>query len=125
VVIVTLNHRLGCLGYLNMADIGAPAEFAQAGVAGMMDCVLALEWVRDNIPNFGGDPSNVMIFGQSGGGSKVSHLLAMPSARGLFHRAAVQSSASPLRAVTLPSLALSPFRKTSSSRRVAVEPIRS
>jgi para-nitrobenzyl esterase len=99
-VVVTLNHRLGCLGYLNMADIGAPPEFAQAGVAGMMDCVLALEWVRDNIANFGGDPGNVMIFGQSGGGSKVAHLLAMPSARGLFHRAAIQSSAAPLRAVT-------------------------
>jgi para-nitrobenzyl esterase len=100
VVVVTLNHRLGCLGYLNLADIGAPPEFAQAGVAGMMDCVLALEWVRDHIANFGGDPSKVMIFGQSGGGSKVTHLLAMPSARGLFHRAAIQSAGSPLRAVT-------------------------
>ncbi len=99
VVVVTLNHRLGCLGYLSMADIGAPPEFAQAGVAGMMDCVLALEWVRDHIANFGGDPSKVMIFGQSGGGAKVAHLLAMPSARGLFHRAAIQSSGWPLRAV--------------------------
>jgi carboxylesterase type B len=100
VVVVTLNHRLGCLGYLSMADIGAPPEFAQAGVAGMMDCVLALEWVRDHIANFGGDPGKVMIFGQSGGGAKVTHLLAMPSARGLFHRAAIQSSGWPLRAVT-------------------------
>jgi para-nitrobenzyl esterase len=93
VVVVTFNHRLGCLGYLSMADIGAPPEFEQAGVAGMMDCVLALEWVRDNIASFGGDPGNVMIFGQSGGGSKVSHLLAMPSARGLFHKAGIQSGA--------------------------------
>src|SRR5258708_823498 len=94
VVAVTLNHRLGCLGYLDMADIGAPPEFAHAGVAGMMDCVLALEWVRDNIANFGGDPGNVMIFGQSGGGAKVSHLMAMPSAKGLFHKAAIQSGSS-------------------------------
>jgi para-nitrobenzyl esterase len=99
VVVVTLNHRLGCLGYLSMVDLGAPQEFAQAGAAGMLDCVLALEWVRDNIANFGGDPGNVMIFGQSGGGAKVSHLLAMPSARGLFHKAAIQSG-SMLRAVT-------------------------
>jgi len=99
VVVVTLNHRLGCLGHLSMADIGAPPEFAQAGVAGMMDCVLALEWVRDNIANFGGDSGKVMIFGQSGGGAKVSHLLAMPSARGLFQRAAIQSSGWPLRAM--------------------------
>jgi para-nitrobenzyl esterase len=99
VVVVTLNHRLGCLGYLSMADIGAPPEFAQAGVVGMLDCVLALEWVRDNIANFGGDPGNVMVFGQSGGGAKVSHLLAMPSARGLFHKAAIQSG-STLRAAT-------------------------
>jgi len=99
VVVVTLNHRLGCLGYLSMVDLGAPHEFDQAGAAGMLDCVLALEWVRDNIANFGGDPGNVMIFGQSGGGAKVAHLLAMPSARGLFHKAAIQSG-SRLRAVT-------------------------
>jgi para-nitrobenzyl esterase len=91
VVVVTINHRLGCLGYLNLADLGAPPEFAQSGVAGMLDCVAALEWVRDNIENFGGDPGNVMVFGQSGGGAKTSTLLAMPSAKGLFHRAAVQS----------------------------------
>ena len=59
----------------------------------MMDIVAALEWVRDNIENFGGDPGRVMIFGQSGGGSKVCHLMAMPSAKGLFHRAATQSGA--------------------------------
>lgn len=91
VIVVTVNHRLGVLGYLNLIDIGAPAEFAHAGVAGLEDLVLALEWVRDNIEAFGGDPDNVMIFGQSGGGRKVSTLMAMPSAKGLFHKAAVQS----------------------------------
>jgi para-nitrobenzyl esterase len=90
-VVVTINHRLGSLGYLYLGDM-AP-EFAQSGVVGMMDIVLALEWVRDNIEAFGGDPSRVMIFGQSGGGSKVCHLMAMPSAKGLFHRAAIQSGA--------------------------------
>ena len=91
VVVVTINHRLGGLGYLYLGDL-AP-EFAQSGVAGMMDIVLALEWVRDNIANFGGDPGRVLIFGQSGGGSKVCHLMAMPSAKGLFHRAAIESGA--------------------------------
>jgi para-nitrobenzyl esterase len=91
VVVVTVNHRLGALGYLDLADIGAPAEYAQAGVAGMLDIVQALQWVRDNIERFGGDPGTVMVFGQSGGGRKVSTLLAMPSGKGLFHRAAVQS----------------------------------
>ena len=97
VVVVTVNHRLGCLGYLHLGDL-AP-EFSKSGVAGMLDCVAALEWVRDNIENFGGDSANVMIFGQSGGGAKVSNLLAMPSAKGLFHRAAIQSG-SALRAAT-------------------------
>ena len=91
VVVVTINHRLGALGYLNLAEL-AP-EFKESGVAGLMDIVAALEWVRDNIENFGGDPGRVMIFGQSGGGSKVCHLMAMPSAKGLFHRAAIQSGA--------------------------------
>jgi para-nitrobenzyl esterase len=91
VVMVSINHRLGCLGYLELGDL-AP-EFEGSGVVGMMDLVAALEWVRDNIESFGGDPAKVMIFGQSGGGSKVSHLLVMPSATGLFHRAAIQSGA--------------------------------
>ncbi len=91
VVVVTINHRLGALGYLHLGEL-APA-FAQSGVAGMTDIVAALEWVHDNIENFGGDPGCVMIFGQSGGGSKVCHLMAMPSAKGLFHRAAIQSGA--------------------------------
>lgn len=91
VVVVTVNHRLGALGYLNLGEL-AP-EFAQSGVAGLMDLVTALQWVHENIENFGGDPGKVLIFGQSGGGSKVCHLMAMPSAKGLFHRAAAQSGA--------------------------------
>ena len=90
VVVVSLNHRLAVLGYLNLAEIGG-AKYASAGNVGNLDLVAALEWVRDNIANFGGDPGNVTIFGQSGGGGKVSSLLAMPSAKGLFHKAAVQS----------------------------------
>ena len=91
VVVVTMNHRLASLGFLHLADLGAPPEFAQAGNVGMMDLVASLEWVRDNIENFGGDPGRVFIFGQSGGGRKTSVTLAMPSAKGLFHRAGVQS----------------------------------
>jgi para-nitrobenzyl esterase len=91
VVVVTVNHRLASLGYLHLADLGAPPEFARAGVVGVMDLVASLEWVRDNIENFGGDPNSVMIFGQSGGGAKTSVLMGMPSAKGLFHRAGVQS----------------------------------
>jgi para-nitrobenzyl esterase len=91
VVVVTVNHRLAANGYLNLASLGAPAEFANAGNCGVMDMVASLRWVRDNIGRFGGDPNRVMIFGQSGGGSKTSTLLATPSAKGLFHRAAVQS----------------------------------
>jgi para-nitrobenzyl esterase len=91
VVVVTVNHRLGALGFLDLG--GFAPEFAQSGVVGLMDLVAALEWVRDNIENFGGDPGRVLIFGQSGGGSKVCHLMAMPSAKGLFHSAAVESGA--------------------------------
>ena len=91
VVVVTVNHRLASFGYLHLADVGAPPEFANAGVAGMMDLVASLQWVRENIERFGGDPRKVMIFGQSGGGAKTSTMLAMPSAKGLFHSAGVQS----------------------------------
>jgi para-nitrobenzyl esterase len=94
VVVVTVNHRLASFGYTHLADLGAPPEFANAGVGGIMDLVAALQWVRDNIENFGGDPNRVMIFGQSGGGAKTSAILATPSAKGLFHRAAVQSGSS-------------------------------
>lgn len=94
VVVVTVNHRLAAYGYTHLADLGAPPEFAHAGVAGIMDLVASLQWVHDNIQGFGGDPNRVMIFGQSGGGAKTSTILAAPSAKGLFHRAAVQSGSS-------------------------------
>ena len=90
VVVVSVNHRLNVFGYLYLAEI-AGAEFAESGNVGMLDLVLALEWVRDNIAAFGGDPSNVTIFGESGGGSKVSTLLAMPAAKGLVHKAIIES----------------------------------
>jgi para-nitrobenzyl esterase len=89
VVVVTVNHRLGVLGYLDLASYGD--QYKASANAGMLDLVAALEWVRENISNFGGDPGNVMIFGQSGGGAKVSTLMAMPVAKGLFHKAVVQS----------------------------------
>lgn len=90
VVVVTINHRLNVFGYLHLADI-AGEEWAGSGVAGALDMVLALEWVRANIETFGGDPGRVMIFGESGGGAKVSTMLALPAAKGFFHRAAIQS----------------------------------
>jgi len=91
VVVVTINHRLNVFGYLYLAEI-AGEEYAGSGIVGMLDAVLALEWVRDNIEMFGGDPSRVTIFGESGGGRKVSVMIAMSSAKGLFHRGIVQSS---------------------------------
>jgi para-nitrobenzyl esterase len=90
VVVVTHNHRLNVFGYLNLAEIGG-SKYADSANAGLLDLVAVLKWVRANIANLGGDPGNVMIFGQSGGGGKVLSLMAMPSAKGLFHRAAVQS----------------------------------
>ena len=93
VVVVTVNHRLSVFGYLYLAGLGSQ-KYASASNVGQLDIVAALEWVRDNIGAFGGDASNVTVFGQSGGGGKVSTLLAMPSAKGLFHRAIVQSGAS-------------------------------
>lgn len=89
VVVVTLNHRLNVLGFLDLSDFGP--EYASSGNAGLLDLVTALEWVCDNAEAFGGDPSNVTIFGQSGGGGKVSTLCATPAAKGLFHKAIVQS----------------------------------
>jgi para-nitrobenzyl esterase len=91
VVVVTVNHRLAAFGYIDLTDLGAPAEFADSGVAGILDLVQALEWIRDNIAQFGGDPNCVTIFGQSGGGTKVGAVMAVPRAKGLFHRAAIQS----------------------------------
>jgi para-nitrobenzyl esterase len=89
VVVVSLNHRLNVLGHLDLSGYGD--QYAASGNLGMLDIVAALEWVRDNIENFGGDPGSVTIFGQSGGGGKVSALMAMPAAKGLFHRAIVES----------------------------------
>lgn len=90
VVLVGVNHRLNIFGYLYLAEIGGE-KYANASNVGMLDIVAALEWVRDNIAAFGGDPGNVTIFGQSGGAGKVSTLMAMPAAKGLFHRAIAQS----------------------------------
>jgi len=90
VVVVTVNHRLNGFGFLYLAELGGP-EFADSGNAGMLDLILALRWVRDNIAEFGGDPGCVTIFGQSGGGAKCATLMAMPAARGLFHRVLTMS----------------------------------
>jgi para-nitrobenzyl esterase len=90
VVTVSINHRLNVLGYVYLGDI-LGGEFAEGANAGQQDIVLALQWIRDNIEQFGGDPKRVMIFGQSGGGGKVATLLGMPSAKGLFHSAIIQS----------------------------------
>jgi para-nitrobenzyl esterase len=90
VVVVGVNHRLGALGYLSLGELFGE-ELAGSGSAGALDMVLALQWVRDNIAAFGGDPGTVTIFGESGGGAKVSVLLGLPAAAGLFHRAIVQS----------------------------------
>ncbi len=91
VVVVTINHRLNVFGFLHLDEFGGGEAFASSGNAGMLDIVAALEWLRDNIAAFGGDPGNVTIFGESGGGAKVSVLMAMPAARGLFHKAIMQS----------------------------------
>jgi para-nitrobenzyl esterase len=88
-VVVSLNHRLNVFGYLDLSKFGD--QYAASGNVGMLDIVAALEWVRDNIESFGGDPQRVTLFGQSGGGGKVSTLMAMPAAKGLFHRAIVES----------------------------------
>jgi len=89
VVVVSVNHRLGVLGHLDLSAFGS--QYAESANVGMLDLVAALEWVRDNIANFGGDPGNVLIFGQSGGGGKVGTLMTMPAAKGLFHKAVVES----------------------------------
>jgi len=87
---VNHNHRLNVYGYINLGHLGGE-EYVSSANVGLLDLVAVLEWVRDNIATFGGDPGNVTIFGQSGGGGKVLALMAMPSAKGLFHRAIVQS----------------------------------
>ncbi len=93
VVFCSVNHRLGPLGFANFSGVGGK-EYAASGNVGMLDIVAALEWVRDNISGFGGDPNNVTIMGQSGGGAKVTILTAMPSAKGLFHKAVALSGSS-------------------------------
>lgn len=119
VVVVTVNHRLNAFGYLYLARFGG-ADFADSGNAGQLDLILALQWVRENIAEFGGDPNRVMVFGQSGGGAKIATLMATPLAKGLFHRAATMSgqqvtASGPLNAtlrakVVLEALKLSPER---------------
>ena len=119
VVVLSVNHRLNAFGYLYLAPFGGP-EFADSGNAGQLDLILALQWVRDNITEFGGDPNKIMVFGQSGGGAKIATLMATPLAEGLFHRAATMSgqqvtASGPLNATlrtraVLETLKLSPER---------------
>src|SRR5579884_4133010 len=90
IVLVGVNHRLNVFGY---AWLGAFSPKYQIGNVGQLDLIAALEWVRDNIAGFGGDPQNVTIFGESGGGQKISALMAIPAAKGLFHKACIQSGA--------------------------------
>ncbi len=102
IVRVNVNHRLGIFGFSALADLLGP-DYADSGNVGILDVVLALRWVRENIAEFGGDPDNVTIFGVSGGGGKVSTLMAMPAAKGLFHKASVESG--PMLTAQLPSAA--------------------
>lgn len=94
IVYVSVNHRLNLLGFTDLSEFGE--KYESSVNLGIIDLVFALEWIRDNVDNFGGDPNNVTIFGQSGGGGKVSTLMSAPSAKGLFHRAVVQSGANPI-----------------------------
>lgn len=89
VVVVSLNHRLNILGYLDLSPFGE--RYAESANVGSLDMIMALRWIRDNIAGFGGDPDNVTLFGQSGGGAKVWTLMQMPEADGLFHRGIVES----------------------------------
>jgi len=90
VVVVSINYRVGCFGFLNLAEIAGP-DYATSGNIGLLDQIAALKWVRDNVESFGGDPTNVTVFGCSAGGISISALLTMPDAEGLFHRAITQS----------------------------------
>jgi para-nitrobenzyl esterase len=89
VVVVSINHRLNILGFLDLSAVSE--KYKYSGNVGMLDVVQALEWIRDNIANFGGDPKNVTVFGESGGGGKVGTLMCMPKAKGLFHKAIIMS----------------------------------
>lgn len=95
VVVVSINHRLGVFGFLKLA--GDDPAFADAGNAGILDILAALRWVGDNIAGFGGDPGNITLFGESGGGSKIAALLSAPAAKGLFHKAVIESSGGGMR----------------------------
>lgn len=107
VVVVTVQYRLGAFGFLYLAEVGGP-EFAESGNVGLLDQVEALRWVRQNAAAFGGDPDNVTIFGESAGGASVAMLLSMPPARGLFHKAIVQSMS--------PQLGRSPVRAAEATK---------
>jgi para-nitrobenzyl esterase len=111
VVVVTHNHRLGLLGYLYLGDI-LGEEYATSGMNGMLDIVAAMKWVHDNIAEFGGDPGNVMSWGESGGGAKVSTLLAMPTAKGLFHKASIESG---------PGIRMTPRDEATATAKRAIE----
>ena len=100
VVVVSINHRLNVLGFLDLSAYGD--EFKYSGNLGMLDIISALEWIRDNIAKFGGDPANITLFGQSGGGAKILALMGMPKAEGLFHKAIEQSGAVDLMGITFP-----------------------
>ena len=89
VVVVSVNHRLNALGYLDLYEYGK--EYEESGYVGMMDLVASLKWVKENISEFGGDPDNVMLFGQSGGGFKIIELMQMPAADGLYHKVSIHS----------------------------------
>ena len=106
VVVVTLNHRIGLLGYTNLSQLD-PEYFGDGGNAGQLDLIAALTWVKKNISAFGGDPGNVTLFGQSGGGNKIMVLMAMPEAKGLFHRAINMSGVTGL--VVAPAAETQPY----------------
>lgn len=109
VVVVSVNHRLNMLGYLDLSEYGE--EYAESGIAGMLDLVMALKWVHENIVAFGGDPNNVTLFGQSGGGGKIQALMQMPSADGLYHKVIIQSGV----------LDLGPFVTAKAAKETATE----
>ena len=106
VVLVTVNHRLGPFGYIAHPQLSAESQYGGSGNYGQMDLVMALKWVRDNIAEFGGDPGNVTLFGQSGGGGKTYSLMNSPQATGLFHKAIVQSAFAPMDETGSPSESL-------------------
>lgn len=116
VVQVSLNHRLNIYGYLDLSDYGS--EYENSGIAGMEDIVAALRWVQDNIAQFGGDPDNVTIFGESGGGAKVRALMQMACADGLYHRAIINSG-------ILPDSDTTPQQEKESAKQLAAKIVRS